>query len=64
MEERRNDEELQATQASSFEGKKEWKEPKLTFVKPKLTNHGRLEQVTGGAAPPFFGGFTPTPSPG
>jgi hypothetical protein len=41
---------------SSREGKKRWQEPKLTFVKPKLTKHGKLEEVTG----QFFGGFSPT----
>jgi hypothetical protein len=35
-------------------GKKPWQEPKLTFVEPKLTQHGKLEEVTG-----FFGGFSP-----
>ena len=38
-------------------GKKKWQEPKLDFVKPKLTKHGKLEEVTG----QFFGGFTPPP---
>ena len=32
-----------------------WQEPKLTFIEPKLTKHGKLEEVTAG----FFGGFTP-----
>jgi hypothetical protein len=36
-------------------GKKKWQEPKLVFVKPKLTKHGKLEEVTG----QFFGAFTP-----
>jgi len=42
---------------SASEGKKRWQEPKLSFVKPKLTKHGKLEDVTG----QFFGGFTPPP---
>jgi hypothetical protein len=42
---------------SSPEGKKRWQEPKLTFVKPKLPKHGKLEEVTG----QFFGAFSPTP---
>jgi len=46
--------------APSFQNKKQWEEPKLTFVKPKLTKHGRLEEVTG----QFFGAFTPPPTPG
>lgn len=36
-------------------GKKPWQEPKLAFVKPKLTKHGKLEELTAG----FFGGFSP-----
>jgi hypothetical protein len=36
-------------------GKQPWQEPKLTFVEPKLTKHGNLEEVTSA----FFGGFTP-----
>jgi len=38
------------------ESKKRWQKPKLTFVKPKLTKHGKLEGVTG----QFFGAFSPT----
>ncbi len=34
--------------------KGEWLEPKLTFVKPTLTRHGELTEVTG----QFFGGFS------
>jgi hypothetical protein len=37
--------------------KETWHEPKLTFVEPKLTNHGSLTEVTG----QFFGGFSPAP---
>jgi hypothetical protein len=37
-------------------GKKKWQEPKLGFVKPKLTKHGKLEEVTG----QFFGAFSPS----
>jgi hypothetical protein len=40
----------------SPEVKKRWQQPKLTFVKPKLTKHGKLEEVTG----QFFGAFSPT----
>jgi len=43
---------------SSSTGKKEWQEPKLAFVKPKLTKHGKLEEVTG----QFFGAFSPGPT--
>lgn len=35
--------------------KQPWQEPKLTFVEPKLTIHGKLEEVTAG----FFGPFSP-----
>lgn len=35
--------------------KKPWQEPKLAFVEPKLTEHGKLDQVTSG----FFCGFDP-----
>jgi hypothetical protein len=36
-------------------GLQPWEEPKLTFIEPTLTKHGRLEEVTAA----FFGGFTP-----
>ncbi|MBC2711362.1 MAG: hypothetical protein HGJ94_10315 [Desulfosarcina sp.] len=35
--------------------KKEFKEPKLKFIEPKLTKHGDATKITGG----FFGTFTP-----
>jgi hypothetical protein len=41
-------------ESSSADTKKQWQEPKLAFVKPKLTKHGDLQELTG-----FFGGFTP-----
>jgi hypothetical protein len=40
---------------SASRSKKRWEKPKLTFVKPKLTKHGKLEEVTG----QFFGQFSP-----
>lgn len=40
---------------SASRSKKKWEKPKLTFVKPKLTKHGKLEEVTG----QFFGAFSP-----
>jgi hypothetical protein len=43
------------SEAPSAPGKQPWQEPKLTFIEPKLTKHGKLEEVTGA----FFGGFTP-----
>ena len=46
----------QASVVSSTEGKKRWQEPKLGLVKPKLTKHGKLEEVTG----QFFGAFSPS----
>lgn len=39
--------------------KKSWEEPKLTFVEPKLTRHGKLEKVTGEPKDGFFGQFSP-----
>jgi hypothetical protein len=41
--------------ADPASAKEPWQEPKLTFIEPKLTIHGRLEEVAAG----FFGGFTP-----
>ena len=35
--------------------RRQWEKPKLTFIAPKLTRHGRLEHVTG----QFFGAFSP-----
>ena len=35
--------------------RKEWQEPKLSFVEPALTPHGPLTSVTG----QFFGAFSP-----
>ena len=43
--------------SSSPRAKKKWQEPKLNFVEPKLTKHGKLEEVTG----QFFGAFSPMP---
>ena len=45
-----------ASSSSAADGKEPWQEPKLSFVEPKLTKHGSLEEVTGEG---FFGGFTP-----
>ena len=36
--------------------KKAFREPKLTFVEPKLTKHGDATKITG----QFFGSFSPT----
>lgn len=41
--------------SSSADTKKQWQEPKLAYVKPKLTKHGDLKEVTGG----FLAVFTP-----
>jgi hypothetical protein len=48
--------------AESFlaEGKQPWQEPKLTFIEPKLTHHGTVQEVTGQS----FGTFPPTPERG
>ena len=45
----------QGSVSSASPVKKKWQEPKLTFIKPKLTKHGKLEEVTG----QFFGAFSP-----
>jgi hypothetical protein len=55
--------EKQASVPSSTEGKKRWQEPKLSFVKPKLTKHGKLEDVTG-QEPSFFMAFSTGRTPG
>jgi len=39
--------------------KRAWEEPKLTFVEPKLTRHGKLEKITRGTKDGFFGQFSP-----
>jgi len=40
--------------------KKDWEQPKLAFVAPRLTNHGKLEKVTRGKKQNgFFGEFSP-----
>lgn len=40
---------------TTLENRKDWQEPKLTFVEPVLTPHGALTSVTG----TFFGPFSP-----
>jgi hypothetical protein len=50
-----HEEEAQGATASPASGKEPWREPKLAFIEPKLTEHGQLQAVTAG----FFGGFTP-----
>jgi len=56
-------EDVQAVQPVQAEGapavspasaRQPWQEPKLAFVEPKLTKHGKLEKVTG-----FLGSFNP-----
>ena len=41
--------------ALSADDKQPWQEPKLTFVEPKLTHHGTVQEVTGQS----FGTFVP-----
>jgi hypothetical protein len=41
--------------SSATTPRRAWEEPKLTFIAPKLTRHGKLEEVTG----QFFGPFSP-----
>lgn len=40
---------------SAPQPKPQFEEPRLTFIEPKLTDHGSLVDVTAG----FFGTFTP-----
>jgi hypothetical protein len=47
--------EQDAPRDATTQDKRPWQEPKLTFVEPKLTKHGELQQVTAG----FFGTFVP-----
>ena len=42
---------------NSSEIKKHFKEPKLTFIEPKLTKQGDATKITG--QPPFFQTFIP-----
>jgi hypothetical protein len=44
-----------AQDTSSTPHRRPWEKPKLTFIAPKLTRHGKLEDVTG----QFFGAFSP-----
>jgi hypothetical protein len=44
--------------AEAVGGLQPWEEPRLTFIEPTLTKHGRLEEVTGQEGG-FFRGFTP-----
>jgi hypothetical protein len=43
------------TAAGSGGHKQPWQDPKLTFVEPKLTYHGTVQEVTGQS----FGTFLP-----
>lgn len=47
--------EKQAVPGPASPGEREWQEPKLVFIEPKLVSHGKLENLTTG----FFGGLTP-----
>jgi hypothetical protein len=48
--------EPQAATPSPEADKQPWQEPKLAFVEPTLTPHGKLEHMTAGG---FFGTFIP-----
>jgi len=43
-------------QTTAESEKKEFREPKLKFIEPKLTKHGDATKITGNG---FFGTFTP-----
>ena len=45
---------LQSDSAVSGE-RKDWEDPRLSFVEPKLTERGSVKDLTGG----FFGTFAP-----
>ena len=47
--------EVPGATADAAPSKEPWQEPKLAFIEPKLTTHGKLDEVTAG----FLGGFTP-----
>jgi hypothetical protein len=49
----------QRSMASPLSGKQLWQEPKLTFVEPKLTPHGKLEEVTAAFIRDGITPFTP-----
>jgi hypothetical protein len=42
-------------ETNAKDAKKAWQPPKLAFVKPKVTKHGAVKELTGG----FFGTFRP-----
>lgn len=46
-------------QATMKANRKEFNEPKLKFIEPKLTEHGDATKITGA----FFGTFTPNDMP-
>ncbi|MDH3282230.1 MAG: hypothetical protein OEQ18_14030 [Gammaproteobacteria bacterium] len=46
----------EATEVGGEVTKKDWQQPKVAFVKPKVTKHGAVKELTGG----FFGTFTPS----
>ncbi len=46
---------IQERSSDSFQGKKAFTNPKLTFIEPKLTKHGDATKITAG----FFGPFSP-----
>lgn len=50
----RTDQPAQEDTATALE-KQDWEDPELSFVEPKLTKHGELQELTGG----FFGSFQP-----
>ncbi len=46
---------LKKTSLDSAQTKKQFREPKLFFIEPKLTKHGDATKITAG----FFGTFSP-----
>ena len=47
----------QRSSMTSPRDKAPWREPKLSFVEPKLTRHGKVEDIT--LANGFLGAFSP-----
>ena len=58
MKEKTNQDSLKQKKGmDNSQSRKCFSEPKLTFIKPKLTKHGDATKITG----QFFGTFNPTP---
>jgi hypothetical protein len=54
MEEKKTTQGTETSATPSQPKESEWVEPKLTYLEPKVTEHGELKDVTG-----FLGTFSP-----